>query len=166
MFSLRHKHKNKEGEMVEGAQITVRGDKLGRDIRKVDIDEPGWWTLGVSFSQDGEVHYYAHKGIGDLTADDHLMSSFPYSEKCTTFNNFFFNVANMDNGHTWSTPWVIDDPKIYVIPPAGQQVANLYKVKKQPQKQQVSKNRSQQQQQQQQQGPSIQRSASRRSSPG
>jgi hypothetical protein len=70
----------------------------------------------------------------------------------------------MDNGRTWSTPWVIDDPKIYVIPPAGQQVANLYKVKKQPQKQQVSKNRSQQQQQQQ--GRNIQRSASRRSSPG
>src|SRR6476659_10060365 len=34
MFILRHKHKTKEGDMVEGAQITVRGDKLGRDIRK------------------------------------------------------------------------------------------------------------------------------------
>jgi hypothetical protein len=68
----------------------------------------------------------------------------------------------MDNGHTWSTPWVIDDPKIYVIPPAGQQVTNLYRVKKQPQKQQVSRNRNQQQQQ----SSSSERSASRRSSPG
>ena len=68
----------------------------------------------------------------------------------------------MDNGHTWSTPWVIDDPKIYVIPPPGQQVAQLYRVKKQPQKpqqKQVAKNRPQQQ------GPNGQRSASRQSSP-
>jgi hypothetical protein len=148
--------------MVEGARLTVRGDKLGRDVRSVDIDEPGWWTLGMSFSEDGQIHYYAHKGVADLTAEDHLMSSFPYNEKCTTFNNFFFNVANWDNGRTWSTPWVIDDPKIYVIPPAGQQVANLYRVKKQPQKQ-VAKNRMQQQQQQ---GSNNQRSASRSNSAG
>ena len=98
----------------------MRGDRLGRDVRSLDINEPGWWTFGMSFSEDGQIHYYAHKGIAELTADDHLMSSFPYGERCTAFNNFFFNVANMDNGHTWSTPWVIDDPKIYVIPPLGQ----------------------------------------------
>jgi hypothetical protein len=161
IFILRNNHKNKEGEIVKAAKLTVRGDRLGRDVRSLDIDEPGWWTLGMSFSEDGQIHYYAHKGVADLTADDHLMSSYPYGERCTTFNNFFFNVANMDNGHTWSTPWVIDDPKIYVIPPAGQQVAQLYRVKKQPQKQQkqqVTKNRSQQQ------AASGQRSASRQSS--
>jgi hypothetical protein len=165
MFILRNNHKTKEGEMVQAAKLTIRGDKLGRDVRSLDIDEPGWWTLGMSFSQDGQVHYYAHKGIADLTSEDHLMSSYPYGERCTSFNNFFFNVANMDNGHTWSTPWVIDDPKIYVIPPLGQQVTQLYRVKKQPQKpqqkQQVTKNRTQQQPQQ---GPNGQRSASRRSS--
>jgi hypothetical protein len=92
------------------------------------------------------------------------MSSFPYNERCTSFNNFFFNVANMDNGRSWSTPWVIDDPKIYVIPPAGQQVTNLYRIKKQPQKQQqqVVKNRIQQQQQ----SSNNQRSASRGNSAG
>ena len=42
-----------------------------------------------------------------------------------TFNNFFFNVANWDNGRTWSTQWVIDDPKVFVIPPEGQTVAQL-----------------------------------------
>jgi hypothetical protein len=167
MFILRNNHKTKEGEMVQAARLTIRGDKLGRDVRSLDIEEPGWWTLGMSFSEDGQIHYYAHKGVADLTAEDHLMSSYPYGERCTTFNNFFFNVANWDNGHTWSTPWVIDDPKVYVIPPLGQQVAQLYRVKKQPQKpqqkQQVAKNRTQQQQQQQQ-GPNGQRSASRRSS--
>ena len=77
----------------------------------------------MSFSRDGQIHYYAHKGVADLTKDDFLMSSFPYGEKCVTFDNFFFNVANWDDGHTWSTPWVIDDPKIYAIPPEGQSIA-------------------------------------------
>jgi hypothetical protein len=31
---------------------------------------------------------------------------------------------------------VIDDPKVFVIPPPGQQVANLYRVKKKPQQKQ------------------------------
>jgi hypothetical protein len=35
------------------------------------------------------------------------------------------NVANLDNGRTWSTPWVIDDPAVYVIPPQGQTLAIL-----------------------------------------
>ena len=68
-----------------------------------DIDEPGWWTLGMSFTSDGQVHYYASEGVDDLTAEDHIMSSFPYGMKCITFNNFFFNVANWDNG-----PHVVD----------------------------------------------------------
>jgi hypothetical protein len=157
MFILRNDKKDKEGNVTHAAKLTIRGDRLGRDVRSLDIDEPGWWTLGMSFSEDGQVHYYAHKGTADLTSEDHLMSSFPYGERCTTFNNFFFNVANMDNGRTWSTPWVIDDPKIYVIPPLGQQVSQLYRVKKQPPKQQVTKNRMQQ-------GPNGARSASRQSS--
>lgn len=148
MFILLNNQKTKEGEKVSAAKLTIRGDRMGRDVRSLDIEEPGWWTLGMSFTEDGQVHYFAHKGVEDLTTEDHLMSSFPYGQRCTTFNNFFFNVANWDSGHTWSTPWVIDDPKVYVIPPAGQQVAQLYRVKKQPQQkskqQQVTKNRSKQ----------------------
>jgi hypothetical protein len=124
------------GIKEDAAKISVRGDRLGHDIRKVDITEPGWWTLGMSFTSNGQVHYYASEGVDDLTSEDHIMSSFPYSMTCITMNNFFFNVANWDNGRTWSTPWVIDDPKMYVIPPAGQKVANLYRVKKKPQQKQ------------------------------
>jgi hypothetical protein len=48
-------------------------------------------------------------------------------------------VANWDNGRNWSTQWVIDDPKIFVIPPEGQTVANLYRVKAKPKaKQQIT----------------------------
>jgi hypothetical protein len=149
-----------KGIEKDAAKLTIRGDKLGRDVRSLDIEEPGWWTLGMSFTSDGQVHYFAHKGVEDLTAEDHLMSSYPYGQKCMTFNNFFFNVANMDSGHTWSTPWVIDDPKVYVIPPPGQTVAQLYKIKAKPkQQQQITRNRSRQQNQ------TGERSASRQWSP-
>jgi hypothetical protein len=145
MFILFEKKSNKEGS-TNSAKLTIRGDRMGRDVRSLDIKEPGWWTLGMSFTADGQVHYYARQGVEDLTAEDHLMSSFPYSMKALVFNNFFFNVANWDTGRTWSTPWVIDDPKVFVIPPQGQTVTQLYRVKKKPQmKQQVTRNRSLQQ---------------------
>ncbi len=113
----------------DAAKLTIRADRRGHDIRSLDIKEPGWWTLGMSFTADGQVHYYASPGVDDLTTDDYLMSNFPYSMRCVVFNNFFFNVANWDDGRTWSTQWVIDDPKIFVIPPQGQTVANLYRNK-------------------------------------
>jgi hypothetical protein len=128
------------------AKLTIRAGRRGNDVRSLDIKEPGWWTLGMSFTGDGQVHYYASPGADDLTEQDFLMSSFPYGMKCQTFNNFFFNVANWDNGRTWSTHWVIDDPKIFVIPPQGQTVAQLYRVKREPQRrQQVTQNRTRQQ---------------------
>jgi hypothetical protein len=116
----------------DSAKISVRGDRLGHDVRKVTITEPGWWTLGMSFTRDGQVHYYASEGVDDLTEADHIYSSFPYSMKAMTFNNFFFNVANWENGRSWSSKWVIDDPMIFVRPPEGVNVASLYKKKKTP----------------------------------
>jgi hypothetical protein len=132
MFLLFQSETNK-GVEADSAKISVRGDRLGHDVRKVNIAEPGWWTLGMSFTSDGQVHYYAGEGVDDLTSDDYIMSSFPYSMRCITMNNFFFNVANWENGRSWSTKWVIDDPKLFVQPPLGQTAANLYKFKKKPQ---------------------------------
>ncbi|QDU57051.1 hypothetical protein [Aeoliella mucimassa] len=66
---------------------------------------------GHEFSADGQIHYYASPGVDDLTEEDYLGSSYPYSYKCLCMQNFFFNVANWDNGKNWSTPWVIDDPR-------------------------------------------------------
>jgi hypothetical protein len=128
MFILLQRQKTEAG-MVESAKLTLRANPRGYDVRSLDIAEPGWWTLGMSFTPDGQVHYYAHAGVEDLTADDYLMSSFPYGSRCKHFNNFFFNVANWDNGRTWSTPWVIDDPKIFVVPPPGQTVDGLHRLK-------------------------------------
>ncbi len=109
------------------AQLTIRSGPRGNDIRSHKAFEPGWWTMGMSFTPDGQVHFYASPGVDDLTSDDFLASYFPYGNRCQTFNNFFFNVANMDSGRSWSTQWVIDDPQIFVIPPHGQAVGQLYK---------------------------------------
>ena len=127
------------------AKLTIRADRRGHDTRSLDVKEPGWWTLGMSFTADGQVHYFASPGVDDLTEEDYLLSSFPYGMRCVMFNNFFFNVANWENGRNWSTQWVIDDPQVFVIPPQGQTVAQLYRVKRQPQqRQQMTQNRSRQ----------------------
>jgi hypothetical protein len=111
------------------AQISIRSNQRGQDIRSLNITEPGWWTMGLSFSPDGMIHYYASPGVDDLTEEDYLASSYPYNYKCLCLRNFFFNVANWDNGKSWSTPWVIDDPKVFVQPPAGLAVSDIYRKK-------------------------------------
>jgi hypothetical protein len=107
------------------AQLSVRARTNGQDVPGPVIEESGWWTFGMSFTPDGQVHQYAHAGTDDLTENDRLFSSFPYGNKTQFVDAFFVNVANLDNGKTWSTPWVIDDPAVYVIPPQGQSVASL-----------------------------------------
>jgi len=107
------------------AQISFRAQKSGRDFGGPKIYQHGWWTFGMSFTPDGQVHYYAREGVEDLTENDHLYSSFPYGSRCLYLDNIFFNVANWENGKNWSTPWVIDDPEFFVIPPEGKTVANL-----------------------------------------
>ena len=96
------------------AYIAVRGDRMGRDFAAREIEEFGWWTLGMSFSPDGMVHYYASPGVDELTAADHISSQYPYSFQARAFRTFFFDVCNRNDGQTWSTPFVIDDPQLYV----------------------------------------------------
>jgi hypothetical protein len=97
------------------AYLRVRGDRRGRDYKVKQITQTGWWTFGMSFTPDGRIHYYAKPGIEDLTPDDHLASDYPYGYRCERFKTFFFDVCCLDNGRSWSTPWVIDDPAVYYI---------------------------------------------------
>ncbi|MEM9657528.1 MAG: hypothetical protein AAF961_04120 [Planctomycetota bacterium] len=99
----------------DSAYLTVRGNTRGQDFRAAEIKEPGWWTFGMSFTGDGMVHYYAKPGIEDLTASDHITSQFPYSFRAERFRTYFFNVCNRNSGRTWSTAFVIDDPKLFVV---------------------------------------------------
>ncbi len=93
----------------------LKADQRGHQITGPDITQTGWWTLGMSFSPDGLVHYYARPGVDDLTAEDHIATSLPYGQRASLFRNFFFNVCNGDDGRTWSTPFVIDDPTLYLV---------------------------------------------------
>jgi len=109
------------------AQISIRAQQNGRDLTGPKIDKPGWWTFGMSFTPDGQVHFYASEGVDDLTEEDHLFSSFPYGSKCLFFDNFFFDVANWENGRNWSTPWIVDNAEFFVIPPEGKELAHLFR---------------------------------------
>jgi hypothetical protein len=97
----------------DSAQLLIRASESGHDIPSIRIDQTGWWTFGMSVTPDARVHYYASPGVDDLTEQDLIKSTHPYSIGGTHFNTMFFNICNGDDGKTWSTPWIIDDPKIF-----------------------------------------------------
>ena len=96
------------------AYFRVRSDRNGGDMKGPQITTTGWWTLGMSFSANGMVHYYARPGIEDLTQEDYITSQYPYGYRCESFRSFFYNVVNGDNGRDWTTPWIVDDPQVFV----------------------------------------------------
>lgn len=127
-FFIQLNTKQMTGQKEDFATILIRSDELGHDVPGPKITHAGWWTLGLTITPDGKVHYYAHEGVANLTAKDHLYSNFPYGYKCEQTSTYFFNIVNQDDGRTWSTRWIVDDPKVYVAsgsyrPPAPQQVA-------------------------------------------
>lgn len=113
-FFIQHNRKA-DGHPKDNAVLLIRGDEMGHEVIGPQIDEPGWWTLGMSFTPDGRVHYYAHKGVERLTANDHITSQYPYGFRCDTFNTFFFNINSQNNGRNVSTPWIIDNVALYTL---------------------------------------------------
>jgi hypothetical protein len=99
----------------DSATILVRANEYGQDIPAKQITQTGWWTFGMTFTPDGRVHYYAKPGVGKFTPADLLASTIPYGTKVENFNTIFFNVVNQDDGRSWSTEWIVDDPEIYVL---------------------------------------------------
>ncbi|QDT64637.1 hypothetical protein [Calycomorphotria hydatis] len=104
----------KQGDYPEGAAAwVVRGANNGGDFRGPLIANPGWWTVGMSVTPDGSIHYYVREGIEDLRAEDRVASTTPYGYRCEKFATIFFNITSRNDGHTWSTPFVIDDPMVF-----------------------------------------------------
>jgi len=97
------------------AQWIIRGSPSG-DVRgpKVSVDQLGWWTIGMSFTPDGRCHYYISQGTEDLTQQDRVASYKPYNFTIETVSGMFFNVFNLDDGKSWSTPWIVDNPGFFV----------------------------------------------------
>jgi hypothetical protein len=98
-------------------RFMMRANTNGGDFWGPEITEIGWYTLGMSFTPDGAVHYFIRQGVEDLTAADHVASRFPYNMRARTFVTFFYNVLSADNGKSWSTPWIVDDPTMYWLRP-------------------------------------------------
>ena len=101
------------------AYIRVRANRSGGETRGPQITQTGWWTLGMSVTPDGMVHYYASPGVDDLTEDDYITSQFPYDYRAERFRTFFYNVCSADDGKRWSTAFIVDDPKLYIGRPRG-----------------------------------------------
>ena len=106
------------------AHFRVRSNRRGGDFRGPQITTTGWWTLGMSVTPDGMVHYYASPGVDELTEDDYITSQLPYNYRAERFRTFFYNVCSADDGRRWSTSFVVDDPKVYLLRPKGQQTAS------------------------------------------
>ncbi len=57
---LESRHQNGKGNNY--AYFRVRSDRNGGDFKGPQIEVTGWWTLGMSFTPDGMVHYFASLG--------------------------------------------------------------------------------------------------------
>lgn len=101
------------------AYLRIRSGRNGGDFRGPQITTTGWWTLGMSVTPDGMVHYYAKPGVDELSQDDYITSQFPYGYRAERFRTFFYNVCSADDGQRWSTSFVVDDPKVYAVRPQG-----------------------------------------------
>ena len=98
----------------DACHFLLRATERGHDFRGPVITQSGWWTLGMSFTPDGRVHWYAKPGVENLTAADHLASRFSYGMRAQSFETVFFNICSPDNTRTWSTPWIVDDVELYL----------------------------------------------------
>jgi hypothetical protein len=101
------------------AYLRIRSNRRGGDFRGPQITTTGWWTMGMSVTPDGMVHYYASPGVDELTVEDYITSQLPYDYRCERFRTFFYNVCSADDGRRWSTAFIVDDPKVYVLRPKG-----------------------------------------------
>lgn len=98
----------------DSAYFWMKATDDGRAMRGPQITQTGWWTLGISMTPDGRVHYYAKPGVEDLTAEDHVGSAYPFGYRAERLRSFFFNVCSGDDGRTWSTETIVDDPMVFV----------------------------------------------------
>ncbi|MEM6366283.1 MAG: hypothetical protein AAF745_17780 [Planctomycetota bacterium] len=121
---IEFENKEQTGKADDFAYLRIRSNRRGGDFRGPQITTTGWWTLGMSVTPDGMVHYYARPGIDELTADDYITSQFPYNYQAERLRTFFYNVCSADDGQRWSTSFIIDDPKVYLLRPKNMQTAS------------------------------------------
>ncbi len=117
---IEFENKDQTNRPDDYAYLRIRSNSRGGDFRGPQITSTGWWTLGMSVTPDGMVHYYASQGVDDLTEADYITSQYPYDYRCERFRTFFYNICSADDGRRWSTSFVVDDPKVFLLRPTGQ----------------------------------------------
>jgi hypothetical protein len=103
----------KEGKVVPLVRAWIRADNGGRDLPSLTFEPETWITMGISHTPDGAVHFFLRPGIDDLTKEDCVGSYWCYGYRAHTFQTFFFNVINNDDGRSVSTPWIVDDAFLF-----------------------------------------------------
>lgn len=103
----------KDGQRTHAVRLWVRADQLGRDMPSLTFEPETWFTMGMSCTPDGRCHFYAKKGLEDLTAADNIGSYWCYNYRAHSFQTFFYDVINQDDGRSVGTPWIIDDAMLY-----------------------------------------------------
>lgn len=101
------------GRKEKSAVFVIRADNNGQDVVGPVITKTGWWTLGMSVTPDGRAHYFAKQGVEKLTRKDHILTSSYGGTRFENYHTFFFDIISKNDGKTWSTPWIIDDPQLH-----------------------------------------------------
>ncbi|MCI0358034.1 MAG: hypothetical protein L0211_06100 [Planctomycetaceae bacterium] len=110
----------KDNKRTYSIRAWVRADGYGRDLPSLTFQADSWITMGMSCTADGACHFFLRPGIEDLQEKDCVGSYWPYNYRAHSFQCFFFNVINTDDGRNVGTPWIIDDAMLYcATPPAS-----------------------------------------------
>ena len=103
----------KDNKRTYFVRAWIRADGYGRDMPSLTFEDNSWITMGMSCTPDGACHFFLRPGIEDLEAKDLVGSYWCYSYRAHSFQCFFYNVINQDDGRSIGTPWIIDDAMLY-----------------------------------------------------
>lgn len=115
----------KNNERTHTMRLWVRADEHGRDLPSLTFEPETWFTMGMSCTPDGRCHFYAKAGLDDLTAEDNIGSYWCYNYRAHSFQTFFFNVINQDDGRNIGTPWIIDNTLLYAATPPANKIRGV-----------------------------------------
>jgi hypothetical protein len=99
------------------------GDGYGADVTIGRIAAPGWWTLGLSWNEQGRTEYYAAPGRVTLTSADLLHVTPDHNDPVANrsldqlIGNFWALRMTYPPTGQLSTDWRVDHLRVYVRTP-------------------------------------------------
>ncbi len=103
----------KDNRINYAVRAWIRADGYGRDIPSLTFEPDSWITMGMSCTPDGACHFFLRPDIEDLEEKDCVGSYWCYNYRAHSFQCFFYNVINQDDGRSVGTPWIIDNAYLY-----------------------------------------------------